>query len=71
MKVVTSKKYESPTFENGLVKLTPKQGGVPEFVEVCKYVEKEQDLVWIMHGPTQEKRLTPSSMRKSQLSASL
>lgn len=71
MKVATSKKYESPTFENGLVKLTPKQGSAPEYVAKCKYVDREQDLVWIMDGPTQERVLTHSSKRKSQLSASL
>lgn len=67
MKVVTSAKFDEPTFENGLVKLQSKQGDVPEFVESCKFIDREHNLVYILNGPLKERILSNSSKRKVEL----
>lgn len=61
MKVVTSAKFDEPTFENGLVKLMPKNGKIPEYIECCKFVDQERNLVYFLNGPTKERVLSNSS----------
>lgn len=65
MKVVTSAKFDEPTFERGLVKLMPKKlGAIPEFVESCKFIDQENNLVYFLNGPTKERVLSNSSKCK-------
>lgn len=63
MKVVTSKKFEKPVLENGLVKLTPLGGGTPEFIKICKFVDCERNEVWFCNGRTNRMERSNSTMR--------
>lgn len=66
MKVVTSAKYEEPTFESGMIKLTPiRNGSYPEFVQKCKWVDRERNLVWLLNGITSERILLKTSIKSS------
>lgn len=65
MKVVTSVKFERPTFENGYVKLIPIRGGTPEFTTTCKWVDRLHNEVWICNGATEQMELTRESVQKS------
>lgn len=67
MKIVTSAKFDEPTFENGLVKLQPKNGEYPEYIETCKFVDQDNNLVYFLNGPTKERVLSNSSKRKVEL----
>jgi hypothetical protein len=65
MMVVTSKRYQVPTFDGDMIRILSRlRGREPLYVKKCKYVDCDTDGVYIMDADSHTFVPTDSTLRK-------